>query len=205
MRAAIRVLGATVRLWYAHLFSATLWSLLWAALSLTVVLWPPATAALHGVMRAIARGEPPTTADFTGAARRYAWVSFRWALLNALAGVVWAVNVAFYGGMRSVWAGAALTLLALASALWLGAQLYVWPLLLAQETPRLWPALRRALLMTLAAPRYTLILLVAAALASALSLATVIPLAIFWGGFLALLGQVAVRERLSVYAPHARP
>ena len=196
MRAAIRVLGTTVRIWYAHLFSVTLWSLLWAALSVTVVLFPPATAGLHGVARSMVAGDSPTLADFTRAARRYGWASVRWALLNALAGVVAAVNLAFYSGMPALVAGAALMLLALASAWWLGAQLYVWPLLLAQDEPRLRVALRRALLLTLAAPLYTLTLLGAAALLTALSVGAVVPLAIFWGGFLALLGHVAVRERL---------
>ena len=196
MRAAIRVLGATVRTWYAHLFSVALWSLLWAALTLSVALFPPATAGLHGVVRSIAHGDPPTAADFTRTARRYAWVSYRWALLNALVGVVAAVNLAFYGSMSALVAGEALTLLALAVGVWLGAQLYVWPLLLAQETPRLRSALRGALLLTLAAPLYTLTLLIAAGLLTALSVATVAPLAIFWGGFLALLGHIATRARL---------
>ena len=177
MRAAIRVLGATVRIWYAHLFSVTLWSLLWAALSVTGVLFPPATAGLHGVARGMIAGDAPTLADFTHTARRYVWVSWRWALLNALAGVVMAVNLAFYGGMRSIWAGAALTLL-------------------AQSEPRLRAALRDALRLVLAAPLYTLTLLIAAGLLTVFSVSTVAPLAIFWGGFLALLGHVAVRERL---------
>ncbi len=200
MRAALRVLGQTFRLWYTHLFSLTLWSLLWAALSATVALFPLSTVGLHGVARALLEGESPTLADFAAAARRYALVSFLWAGLNVLVGVVGAVNLAFYGGMRSLWDSAALTWLALASALWLGAQLYFWPLLLAQERPRLWPALRSALRLALAAPLYTLTLLGAAALLTALCVVTVVPLAIFWGGFLVLLGHVAVRERLARYA-----
>lgn len=199
MTRALGVIWESLRDWWDGMVGLSTFNVVWLGLSLTVLLCPPATAGLYAVTNSLAHGKGQRLSDFVEAARAYAWVSWRWALVNLVVGVLLAVNFVFYGSISGSGAFLIQVALTITGALWLVMQFYVWPFLIEQEQKRLRTALRNALLLTLAAPLYTLVLLVAAGLILAFSLVAILPLGFFTMGFLALLGNRAVVERLTHY------
>ncbi len=199
MQDALRVAGRTLRDWYYSMLGLAIVSLLWAVCSVTIVLLPPATAGLYTVTNSVAHGTGSQISDFVEGARRYLWVSWRWFLLNVAVGALLAVNLVFYSGLQSSLSRLIFPTVAAALLLWLMVQFYTWPFLLEQEIPRLRTALRNGLFLTLGTPFFSLTLLVVLAIAVTLSIATILPLAIFISGFIALLANHAVIDRLRLY------
>lgn len=199
MTSALRVTWETLRDWWDSMVGLATFNLVWLGLSLTVILCPPATAGLYAVTNCIAHGKGQHLDDFVMAARRYAWLSWRWALVNGALAIALAVNFVFYGAIES--SGALVIQIALLSvgSGWLVTQFYTWPFLIEQEQKQLRLALRNALFLSLANPLYTLILLVVASLVVVFSLVAILPLGFFTMSFLALLGNRAVVERLTHY------
>jgi len=199
VQAALAVIWETLRDWWDSMVGLATFNLLWLGLSLTVILCPPATAGLYAVTNSLAHGKGQRLDDFVAAARRYAWVSWRWALINLALGALLAVNFAFYGSLEGMAAFLIQAALVSAGGVWLVMQFYVWPFLMEQEQKRLRTALRNALFLALANPLYTLTLLVVSGLAIVFSLVAILPLGFFTMSFLALLGNRAVVERLTHY------
>jgi hypothetical protein len=199
MRAALDVFWETLRDWYNGMVGLAVMNFGWLMLSLTVILLPPATAGLYGVTNSIAHGTGAHLSDLLPGMRRYAWVSYRWALVNIAAVVIFAVCFSFYGAAGSVLGVLIQILFAAAGLLWLATQFYLWPFLIEQEDKRLRLALKNALFLTLANPVYTFILLGITALALVISLITLLPIAVFATSFMSLLGSRAVIERLAAY------
>ena len=199
MIAALRVLGrAFVDAWDALVLIAVL-NLTWLGLSLLIVSFPPATAALFETTRDLARGSSPTVRDLLQSARRHFWRSWAWALLNVAVGVVLAVNVAFYGSMAATWSGLVQGAFIVFAVLWLVSQLLVWPFVFAQEEPRLRQAVRNAVFMVFAAPLFALTIGVVVVVLVLASLLLVIPFAVFTAAFVALLANLALLDRLRAY------
>ena len=109
-------------------------------------------------MNSLAHGTGAHLSDFGPAVRRYAWVSYRWALLNAAAVVIFLVGFRFYGAIGTIGVFIQVFFVT-AGLLWIATQFYTWPFLLEQEDKRLRLALKNGLFLTLANPIYTLILL----------------------------------------------
>ncbi len=199
MHTALDVFWETVRDWYNGMVGLAFMNFMWLALSLTVILLPPATAGIYVVTHSIAHGLGAHFSDFWQGMRRYAWASYRWALLNIAAVVVVAVGFRFYGAIGGVLGGVIQVLFVTAGALWLAMQFYTWPLLIEQQEKRLGLALKNALFLTLANPLFTFVLVGATALTLVLSLLTMLPVAVFFTTFASLLGSRAVVERLTTY------
>lgn len=199
MRAAGAVVWDTVCDWYNGMVGLAAMNFVWLTLSLTVVLLPPATAGMYAVTHSIARGTGAHFSDYWSGMRRYALISYRWALVTISAGAVWVVCFRFYGTVPSNFGAVVQVILAAAGLVGLAVQLYVWPFLMVQTEKRLRLALKNALFLTLANPAYTLLLLGTVALALVFSLFAVLPLAVFATGFISLLGSQAVVERLTAY------
>lgn len=205
MREASGVVWGTFREWYDSMLGLALFNLLWVGLSLTIVLFPPATAALYGVTHTIARGKGQRPADFFDHFRRYAWISFRWAALNGIVAVFAAVDLAFYGSTGGLAGMMVQALVGSGVLLWIATQFYVWPFIYEQEDRRLRVALKNALFLALATPLYTATLLGTLALVTAISVALVLPLAAFWMSFVSLLGHRAAIERLRAFGKLPQP
>ena len=199
MHTALDVFWETVRDWYNGMVGLASMNFVWLMLSLTVILLPPATAGIGVVTNSIAHGRGAHFSDFWQGMRRYAWVSYRWALLNIAAVVVLTVGFRFYGATGGALGAVIQVLFVTAGVLWLAMQLYTWPLLIEQQEKRLRLALKNALFLTLANPIFTFVLVGATALALALSLLTILPVAVFFTTFASLLGSRAVVERLTTY------
>jgi hypothetical protein len=205
MNDTAEVIWQTVRDWYNSMLGLVVMNLLWALLSMTVVLLPPATAGLYAVTHSLAHGKGQHAEDFFEAARRYAGISWLWALANLLvAGIVYA-DVAFYattGGVFGVLVQIALVSL---GSFWLVIQFYFWPFLLEQEHKRPFLAWKNAAFLTLGAPVFTLIIVSVAALVTALSVTLILPVIIFTLSFVSFLGNRAVLNRLQAYGKRSGP
>ena len=199
MQAALGVAWETLKDWYNVMVWLAALNILWIGSGLTVVLLGPATAGLAAVTNSIAHGTGQHFEDFKAGARDYLWISLRWLLLNVIVAALLAANVVFYGAIESPIGPVFQVVAATLGAVWLAAQLYVWPFLMEQEDKRLRLALRNAVFLALGTPLYTLTLLAVAAAVVVLSIATVLPLAILTASFLALLGNRAVIERLTTF------
>lgn len=199
MRAALDVFWETILDWYNGMVGLVMINLVWLAFGLTVILLPPATAGVYSVTNSLAHGTGAHFSDLWQGMRRYAWISYQWALANIAAGVIFVVCFRFYGAAGSGVGVLIQTSFAAVGVLWLTAQFYLWPFLIEQENKRLRLGLKNAIFLTLANPVYTFILLGIVALALFLSLLTVLPIAFFATTFISLLGSRAVRERLTTY------
>jgi uncharacterized membrane protein YesL len=199
VRAALAVIWQSLEDWWNSMVNLALLNVIWLGLSLTIVLFPPATIGMYAVTNSLARGKGQHLPDYVEAMRRYVWISLRWALVNLLIGVILYVNLSFYGAARGALASFILVGLACLAVLWLAMLFYTGPFLIEQEDKRLRLALRNAVFLALATPVYTLTMLVAAVLAITLSVVTILPVAVFTLSFLALLGNRAVIERLSTF------
>ncbi|MBL8145589.1 MAG: DUF624 domain-containing protein [Anaerolineae bacterium] len=125
-------------------------NLLWVLCSLTIVLFPPATASLFEVGHRAYQGQVPSARAFIAGIGRWMGPAWMWAAPNALL-VALAIIIERSPGISEV----ASVILAAGVALILLAQVYVWPYMMVQETPELRRALRNSLFTVLADPLLT--------------------------------------------------
>ncbi len=132
-------------------------NILWFLLSLTVVLMPPATAALYEIAYLAKKGHDPDIRTFLAAIRRWLLKSWLWGAGCLLLVVLAGVALQFYsaqqnpiGNLLLTVTGAILIFIALI-------EFYHWPYMMAQETPHLVSAVRNAALTVLADPLMPLI------------------------------------------------
>ena len=152
MQAALGVAWETLKDWYNGMVGLAALNILWIGSGLTVVLLGPATAGLAAVTNSIAHGTGQHFEDFKAGARDYLWISLRWLLLNVIVAALLAANVVFYGAIESPIGPVFQVVAATLGAVWLAAQLYVWPFLMEQEDKRLRLALRNAVFLALGTP-----------------------------------------------------
>ena len=207
MRPALAVFWESALDWYNGMIGLVTMNLIWLFMSLTVVLLPPIMAGLYVVTNSIGHGTGGRIEDLLPGARAYALVSYRWALVNSMAGVVFVAGFRFYGDTGTPFGAIIQVLFAVGGGLWLTVQFYVWPFLIEQEDKRLRVALKNALFLILANPVYTAVLLGVVGLVLVVSVLTLLPLAVFALSFISLLGNRAVIERLKTYGklPGALP
>ena len=193
------MIGRALVTWWDDWIQMVIVNLAWAILCLTVILAPPATFGLYSVTHDLRRGQSRGLSGLLEGLRKYFWASWRWALLNLAVVSVLLVSYAFYSQIPATWSGGLAGLILVLGAVWLIVQFYAVPFYMEQEQQSLKLAVRNGLFTALAAPGYTLVLTLAAAVLVAASVALVGPL--FLGGpcLLALLGHSAVHERLIAF------
>lgn len=125
-------------------------NLLWVLLSLTVVLYPPATASLFETGYRAYGGQAPTVPAFLKGVRRWMIPAWKWAGLNLL--LIAAVTLLTRTLVQSELLAA---LLAGSTGLILFGQLYFWPYMMVQESPKMWQAARNSIYTVLSAPLVT--------------------------------------------------
>jgi len=195
---AVRVVRASLRdAWDALVALAPL-NLAWLGLSLTVVLLPPATAALFESMHELAGGSTPGITDFLAAVRRRFVVAWLWA--------VWAVGgLALLGSTvrldpdpssPAAWLSAAIAVFGI---LFIVSLLYVWPFFLLQREGGIVRATRNSILAVLAAPLFALSIAVLLALLFVAGTMLILPLAVAVPGIVGLVASHAVRNRLRAF------
>jgi hypothetical protein len=195
---AVRVVLRAIRDGWDALFVVGALNLAWLGLSLTVVLFPPATAALFESMHELADGRTPGLRDYFGFVRRRfltAWLWALWAIVGL--SIAW-VNVGFWNdaGGSLAWLSAVSLLLGVLFAISL---LFVWPFVFRQTEGGLGRAIRNSILAVLAAPIFAFSLALVLVVVVAASAVLILPLAVFTMALIALVSAHAVTDRLRAF------
>lgn len=171
-------------------------NILWLFMSFTVILLPPATAALYEIAHLAARGEGPRVGRFLEAVRYWGLKSWLWGLpigFLLLSGFI-ALNV--YGGMNSPLRPALVFITAACLLMLSMTQFYFWPYVLLQDAHSLKRAARNALLTALGAPLLTLLHVSLALFAFILGVVFIAPLIFIVPVLIAFVGVYSLRDWL---------
>ncbi len=199
IRLALRTTLDAFRDLWDEMFILVLCNTLWTLSMVPVVTLPAATGALFYITNRIADGRAASFSDFKHGFRTYFRQSSVLGALNLLVFLVVVANLRFYGrytgiGFRLIQIG-----LMYVFAIWLLMQLYIFPLLLAQETPSLRTASRNALVLVLRHPIFTFVVGIVAVAVILLSAVLTLPVVVLTTSTLALLGNRAVRTLLNIH------
>jgi len=193
MSIALRALWMACRDYYEELFRLVGANLLWLLLAITLVTLPPATAGMFYLTNHIAHDRPVELRMFFVGLRQYWLKSWLLALINLFVLAVLLANVRSYGQLLEPrWAAIVQGLFLGLTALWCLIQLYVFPMLLEQEEPKLLLALRNAALLTLATPFTSLALGVLLVIVALISAVLALPFAVALMAIVALAANQAV-------------
>jgi uncharacterized membrane protein YesL len=195
---AVRVIRRSVSDAWDALIAVAPINLAWVGLSLTVVLFPPATAALFESMHELAGGRTPGIRDFLGSVRRRFIGGWVWALWAAAGLTIAGVNVRFDPDPAEpgAWFAAAVAVLGILFGV---SVLYVWPFVFLQPDGGLLRAIRNSLYAVLAAPLYAIVLAGLLALMVAAGAVLILPLALIVPGLIGLVASHAVTDRLRAW------
>lgn len=127
------------------LYPAMLINLLWFVLSCTVVLMPPATAALHEVAYGMYRNQAPSARAFLAGMRRWLARAWGWGAANLLLLGAVIIGGQVYGGF------VAAVLVMVAALAWI-AQFYFWAYTVIDPGASALRCLRNAVFTLLASP-----------------------------------------------------
>jgi hypothetical protein len=152
----------------------------------------PASAAMANVARRSARDLHVDRSIYLEGLRSF----WRQALaLSAISMIVLSLlmlNMVFYASRGTAVLLGLTFFWGLLTALWLGLQLYLYPVLVGLETPTVTGALRTALAMAFAKPVFLLVLLLLAAVLTGISIVLAVTLVVAWPAVMILLGEHAV-------------
>jgi len=191
-----RIVKVSVGRFYDYLGKSVWMNLLWFFLSLTVVLFPPATAALFRCAGELVRFEEPDAGRFLAALRRFfarAWALF---LCQALVGLGLVLAIRIYLERMTAVLGQVAVVLGII-CLWM--LLYflailapMWFFLVHQDVG-VWTAVKRAALLFFLRPLTTFVLFVLTLLLFGLNIPFAgLPLACFQMSLVALLWNAAL-------------
>lgn len=157
------------------------------AVIISLIPLPPTTGALYSVAIHIAREERIEFGYFWAGFKTHFWQSWKIGLLALLGIAILVVDVTFYLGSENIAFKVVGFIVLWALLFWALIQIYLMPLSLIQEDPRLKIMLKNAGLLTLAFPLYGMTILVVTALVTVLSVVLVILLATVWMPFVTIL------------------
>ncbi len=192
----LRLFARTIGHWWREFVLLLALNLLWLLAQLTVVLGPPATAALVAVAGRVADGELTDFGDFWRALRANFTAAWRWGLLQGLVYGVLGFNLVAYAGRDGVGILTLRYAWTLILFIWFAINLYFWPLYFEQIDRRLTTTLSNASKMALLNPGFTLgyallaLTFIAASVLSGLLLGAVM------AAWLALWSTLVVRHLL---------
>lgn len=195
---AVRVVRRAIRDGWDALFVVGALNFAWLALSLTVILLPPATVALFESMDELASGRTPGLRAYFGIVRRRFIGAWLWALWAIVGLTIASVNVRYWNdtGGSLVWLSPAFAVL---GALFAVSLVYVWPFVFRQTEGGLLRAIRNSVLAVLAAPVFAISLAILLVLVVALSAVLILPLAVFMTALVGLIATHAVTDRLRAF------
>jgi uncharacterized membrane protein YesL len=162
MRLAWQAVKAAFLDFVDEIFLLALFNLLWVLSAFLVLPFPFATAGLAWVALEIGEGKAISWRTLFQGGRRYWKPAYVWVLINL---VVWAItffNLSFYGRVNTTWALLVRSVVFSMAIIWAVLQLYVFPLLIRQDTPSLKLAYRNGLILISAWPLLTIVVIVLA-------------------------------------------
>jgi hypothetical protein len=190
---ALRQVAVDVYNWLLPLAAI---NILWFLLSLTIVLFPPATAALYEIAYLAKKGHGPGVQAFLEAIRRWLLKSWLWAIVSLLLLFVGVLALWFYSSLQHP-IGSPLFIVVSALLLFGAAvQFYVWPFLMAQEKAYLRQAVRNAAFTVLADPLLAFIYVSISLALVIVSVLVVAPMALLTPVMVAFLGMYSLLDWL---------
>jgi uncharacterized membrane protein YesL len=187
---AFQTLWQAVRDLYEELLLFAGVSALWWLSALLIVPGPPVAAGLYYLAARVVGEQRVDFGFFWEKTKQSFRKSWPVAGINLLTLVLILVNITFYSGLSNLLRYATIiwTYLLL---MWLAMQIYLFPMLYRMDEPRLGPMLRNALMLALARPGYTFLLLILLGLATVLSVMLPLLLIFVWPALFALVGTRA--------------
>ena len=164
MGIAFRVLWQAIKSFYEEMFVMVGANLLWVVMAIPIVTIPLGNAGMMYLTNQIAHHKSIEFRMFFEGIKLYWAKSYLLALLNVLAVGLFYTNMSFYGQMNASWASIVLGLF----VIWCLIQIYVFPMLMEQQEPKLRLALRNAAFLAFASPITTLVLAVLLIIVAAL-------------------------------------
>jgi len=204
LRGPLAVIKRSAILWWDDLINAMLISVVWLLAWATIVLGPPATFGLFAIAQDLVAGDVTGVGGLLAGGKRYFWKSWLWMVINIVVMILMLNAIFFYAQIENTFTRILAGIFAGAGAAWVIAQFYALPFYFFQENPSLRIALRNGLYTFLAAPVYTLVVFGLVALV-AVSFTVIFPLVLGGPVFIALLGSVAVRERVATFRQKMEP
>lgn len=164
MRTILGVLWEALKQLWDAMFTLVLMNMLTVLLAVPVITFPPALAGLWYVANQVVHERSAEWSDYLLGFRRYFLRSWGLALIDTLAIVIVLANIWFYAPAvspfnisqtASVWIRGFFVVVGF---IWWCYQLYPMAVLLEQEEPRIWWALRNSAILLIANPGFSIVL-----------------------------------------------
>lgn len=187
---ALRTFWLAIRDLYEELMLLSGVSMLWWLAVLLIVPGPPATAGLCYLAHRIVHEQRVGFGFFWEEAKGRFAKSWQLVGVDLLGLLIIGTNFYFYLRLEGFWRYVAILWIYL-FLLWVGMQIYLFPLLFEMEEPRLAWLLRNAVLLALFRPGYTLLLVILLLMTTFLSSALFILMIVAWPALMALVSARA--------------
>ena len=198
MLAALRVVRRAVGQFEHYGWLYVIANLMSVALSLPLVTAVAAYAALSHLSHTAQTTQTATYSDYWAGFRTHLWRGIGIAAINVvILGILWS-NFSNYGAQTGLLFVALRTIWLIILIVWLGIQVYLWPILEEMEQPNLRGATRNAAVMMLQNPIFTVSLLAILAIIALISAALVIQWLLVTSSMLACIANGAVIDRLEI-------
>lgn len=203
--ASLRVIARSVVDWWDSWLDMVLVTGVWFLAQLTIILGPPATFGLYYVVYRMKKdGEALGVRGLIEGARKYFGKALLWGLLNLVVYATLVVNFNFYSSIAAWWGLYLLIIVIMIGVYWTCAQFYGLPYFMEQEAKVIRRALWNGFLTSLAAPLFTLIVMVVVVLDLVLSIGFIIPFFLALPAIIPFLGFNSLYDRLETFGLRAR-
>lgn len=199
MPASLHVISRAVVDWWDGWFDLLIVVVVWLVAQLTVVFGPPATFGLYHVVYQLINGESTGVRGLIEGARKYFGAAWLWNVVNLVVVFILILNVRFYGQFTTDFRYFLQFFMLILIAIWLSGQFYALAIFHEQQEPRTLLAIKNGILMVLAAPFFSAVLLLLALVLVALCVVLVLPIFLAVPAIIPLLGMRAVQNRLIAY------
>jgi uncharacterized membrane protein YesL len=196
---SLRVIGRSFVDWWDSWLDMVLVCIVWTLAQVTVILGPPATFGMYYVAYRLLNGESLGVRGLIEGGRKYFGKAWLWGLMNLAVMVVLVINVQFYSNVAAAWGLYLLIFILMLGFLWFCTQFYALPYFMEQDGKSLKVALRNGLLTTMAAPFFTLILMLVVGVVLVASFTVVLPLFLGLPGLIPVLGFRGMYDRLVAF------
>ena len=203
--ASLRVIGRSVVDWWDSWLDMVLVTGVWFLAQLTIILGPPATFGLYYVVYRMKKdGESLGVRGLIEGARKYFGKALLWGLLNLVVYATMAVNFNFYSSVSAWWGFYLLIIVIMIAVYWTCSQFYGLPYFMEQEDKRIRRALWNGFLTSLAAPLFTLVVMLVVLLDLAISIGFIIPFFLALPALIPFLGINSLYDRLESFGLRER-
>ena len=194
--ASLRVIGRSFVDWWDNWIDMVLVTIIWFVAQLTIVLGPPATFGYFYYISQLVNGESLGARGMIKGARMYFGKSWQWGGLTLLVLIVLIVNFQFYGSISANWGIFLVAVMVMIAYFFMATNFYGLPYFMSLEQKSLKVAFKNGILTTLAAPFFTLILLLLSLVIIVASVGLILPFFMGLPGVIAIVGFRAMEDRL---------